>query len=144
VSDDQRNYDIHLDDKYGSLTLIDLPAEIAAHDPWFNQTVTTVNDAVVRLGVIEGDFHGTSTTTRTSSSWSWKAGCSSISRIATPSRSTRTRATPCRGASCTAPARQSALRSSWSNRRGSCPSATEVTGRHGRDFPRRAHHLGGH
>jgi mannose-6-phosphate isomerase-like protein (cupin superfamily) len=51
------DYDIHLDDKFGSLELIDLPAEIAAHDPWFNQTLTTVNDAVVRLGVIEGDFH---------------------------------------------------------------------------------------
>ena len=51
------DYDIHLDDKFGSLNLIDLPAEIAAHDPWFNQTLTTVNDAVVRLGVIEGDFH---------------------------------------------------------------------------------------
>jgi hypothetical protein len=51
------DYDIHLDDKFGSLQLIDLPAEIAAHDPWFNQTLTTVNDAVVRLGVIEGDFH---------------------------------------------------------------------------------------
>jgi mannose-6-phosphate isomerase-like protein (cupin superfamily) len=51
------DYDIHLDDKYGSLTLIDVPAEIAAHEPWFNQTLTTVNDAVVRLGVIEGDFH---------------------------------------------------------------------------------------
>jgi mannose-6-phosphate isomerase-like protein (cupin superfamily) len=51
------DYDIHLDDKFGSLALIDLPAEIAAHDPWFNQTLTTVNDAVVRLGVIEGDFH---------------------------------------------------------------------------------------
>ena len=50
-------YDIHLEDKFGSLTLIDLPAEIAAHEPWFNQTLTTVNDAVVRLGVIEGDFH---------------------------------------------------------------------------------------
>ena len=50
-------YDIHLDDKYGSLTLIDLPAEIASHEPWFNQTLTTVNDAVVRLGVLEGDFH---------------------------------------------------------------------------------------
>jgi mannose-6-phosphate isomerase-like protein (cupin superfamily) len=50
-------YDIHLDDKFGSLTLIDLPAEIAAHEPWFNQTLTTVNDAVVRLGIIEGDFH---------------------------------------------------------------------------------------
>ncbi len=50
-------YDIHLDDKYGSLALIDLPAEIAAHEPWWNQTLTTVNDAVVRLGVLEGDFH---------------------------------------------------------------------------------------
>jgi mannose-6-phosphate isomerase-like protein (cupin superfamily) len=51
------SYDIHLDNKYGSLALIDIPAEIAAHDPWFNQTLTAVNDAVVRLGVIEGDFH---------------------------------------------------------------------------------------
>jgi mannose-6-phosphate isomerase-like protein (cupin superfamily) len=50
-------YDIQLDDKYGSLTLIDIPSEIAAHDPWFNQTLTTVNDAVVRLGLLEGDFH---------------------------------------------------------------------------------------
>ena len=51
------DYDIHLDDKYGSLTLIDIPAEIAAHEPWFNQTLTSVNDAVVRLGILEGDFH---------------------------------------------------------------------------------------
>ena len=50
-------YDIRLDDKYGRLALIDLPAEIAAHEPWFNQTLTTVNDAVVRLGILEGDFH---------------------------------------------------------------------------------------
>ena len=51
------DYDIHLDDKYGSSTLIDIPAEIAAHEPWFNQTLTTVNKSVVRLGIIEGDFH---------------------------------------------------------------------------------------
>jgi mannose-6-phosphate isomerase-like protein (cupin superfamily) len=51
------SYDIHLDDKYGSLTLIDVAAEAAAHEPWFNQTLTTVNDSVVRLGIIEGDFH---------------------------------------------------------------------------------------
>jgi mannose-6-phosphate isomerase-like protein (cupin superfamily) len=54
---DQRDYDIRLDDKFGSLALIDLPSEIAAHEPWFNQTLTTVNDAVVRLGILEGDFH---------------------------------------------------------------------------------------
>lgn len=53
----QRDYDIRLNDKYGSLTLIDLPSEIAAHEPWFNQTLTTVNDAVVRLGILEGEFH---------------------------------------------------------------------------------------
>ena len=52
-----QDYDIHLDDKYGSLSLIDIPQEIAEHEPWFNQTLTTVNDAVVRLGIIEGDFH---------------------------------------------------------------------------------------
>lgn len=50
-------YDIRLDDKYGSLALIDIPGEMAAHEPWFNQTLTTVNEAVVRLGIIEGDFH---------------------------------------------------------------------------------------
>lgn len=53
----QPDYDIHLDDKYGSLTLIDIPSEIANHEPWFNQTLTTVNDAVIRLGIIEGEFH---------------------------------------------------------------------------------------
>jgi mannose-6-phosphate isomerase-like protein (cupin superfamily) len=51
------DYDIHLDDKYGALALIDIPAEIAAHEPWFNQTLTSVNDSVVRVGIIEGDFH---------------------------------------------------------------------------------------
>jgi mannose-6-phosphate isomerase-like protein (cupin superfamily) len=50
-------YDIHLDDKYGQMRLVDIPGEIAAHEPWFNQTLTTVNGSVVRLGLIEGDFH---------------------------------------------------------------------------------------
>jgi mannose-6-phosphate isomerase-like protein (cupin superfamily) len=51
------DYDIKLDDKFGHLALIDIAQEAAAHDPWFNQTLTTVNDAVVRLGVVEGEFH---------------------------------------------------------------------------------------
>ncbi|MEA2430638.1 MAG: hypothetical protein QOF65_1713 [Thermoleophilaceae bacterium] len=51
------DYDIRLDDKFGQLTHIDIDAEAATHEPWFNQTLTTVNESVVRLGVVEGDFH---------------------------------------------------------------------------------------
>ena len=53
-----QDYDIHLDDKFGHSTLFDVDAEAAACTvPWFNQTLTTVNDALVRLGVFHGEFH---------------------------------------------------------------------------------------
>ena len=57
MSAHDHDYDIQLDDKYGHMALIDLARESAKHEPWFNQTLTTVNDSVVRLGVIEGEFH---------------------------------------------------------------------------------------
>lgn len=50
------NFSNNEDVKYGMLRLVDIPAEAAAHAPWFNQTLTTVNDAVVRLGIFEGNF----------------------------------------------------------------------------------------
>jgi mannose-6-phosphate isomerase-like protein (cupin superfamily) len=50
-------YDIHLDDKFGQLREFDVDAFAAEHEPWFNQTLTTVNDSVVRLGVLDGEFH---------------------------------------------------------------------------------------
>jgi mannose-6-phosphate isomerase-like protein (cupin superfamily) len=50
-------YDINLDVKFDQLERIDVGAEGAAVEPWFNQTLTQVNDSVVRLGVVEGDFH---------------------------------------------------------------------------------------
>ena len=50
-------YDTRLDNKYGYLNLIDIPAEVAAHEPWFNQTLTQVNDCVVRLGIVHGEYH---------------------------------------------------------------------------------------
>src|ERR1700751_2966075 len=50
-------YDIHLDDKFGQLHEFNVDAFAAEHEPWFNQTLTTVNDSVVRLGVLEGEFH---------------------------------------------------------------------------------------
>src|SRR5262245_38264851 len=54
---DPSRYRIQLDDKYGHLKSIDIGAEAAAHEPWFNQTLTTVNDSLVRLGIFKGEFH---------------------------------------------------------------------------------------
>lgn len=52
------NYNINLDIKYEHLEIIDIPKIIEdCDDIWFNQTLTKVNDSVVRLGIIEGDFH---------------------------------------------------------------------------------------
>ncbi len=53
-----KQYDINLDVKFGFLNLIDVPALIATcQEPWFNQTLCQVNDCVVRLGVMQGEFH---------------------------------------------------------------------------------------
>ena len=50
-------YNTRLDNKYGYSTVIDIPREVAEHAPWFNQTLTQVNDAVVRLGILQGEYH---------------------------------------------------------------------------------------
>ncbi|WP_437317389.1 cupin domain-containing protein [Sorangium sp. So ce385] len=50
-------YITRMDNKYGTLTPIDIPAEVAAHEPWFNQTLTRVNDALLRLGIFRGEYH---------------------------------------------------------------------------------------
>jgi mannose-6-phosphate isomerase-like protein (cupin superfamily) len=55
---EQHNYSIHLDVKFGFLELIDVPGLVAAcKEQWFNQTLCQVNDCVVRLGVLQGEFH---------------------------------------------------------------------------------------
>jgi len=53
-----RDYSIHTDVKYGPLARIDLPSIAAAvREPWWNQSLCRVNDCVVRLGVVQGEFH---------------------------------------------------------------------------------------
>lgn len=51
-------YDTHLDVKFGPLTRIDVQALVdACTHPWYNQTLCRVNDSVVRLGVVQGEYH---------------------------------------------------------------------------------------
>lgn len=52
------DYDIRTDVKFGPLELVDVRALAAAcREDWFNQTLCRVNDSVVRLGVVKGEFH---------------------------------------------------------------------------------------
>ncbi len=45
------------DAKFDFLQLIDVKAIADGMQPWSNKLLVRVNDSVVRLGVIEGDFH---------------------------------------------------------------------------------------
>ena len=47
-----------MDVKYDNLELIDVPAIVSENkEKWFNQTLTTVNDSAVRLGIVQGEYH---------------------------------------------------------------------------------------
>ncbi|MFX0061702.1 MAG: cupin domain-containing protein [Candidatus Hermodarchaeota archaeon] len=52
------NYDLNLDIRYGYSTLIDVPKLISeCESDWFNQSLCYVNDCVVRVGIVKGEFH---------------------------------------------------------------------------------------
>ncbi len=50
-------YDIETTPLYQPLQHIDAGALAAAQTPWWNRTLVQVNDSVVRMAVIEGEFH---------------------------------------------------------------------------------------
>ncbi len=51
-------YNINLDTKFQHFELIDIPSVVAAcKEKWQNFTLTQVNESVVRIGVVEGEFH---------------------------------------------------------------------------------------
>jgi hypothetical protein len=51
-------YATHLNVRFQPLEVVDVPALIAScRDKWYNQTLCRVNDSVVRLGIIEGEYH---------------------------------------------------------------------------------------
>jgi mannose-6-phosphate isomerase-like protein (cupin superfamily) len=52
------HYTIDLNVAFGFLSLIDVDRiRESVTDDWFNQTLCQVNDCVVRLGVVQGEFH---------------------------------------------------------------------------------------
>jgi mannose-6-phosphate isomerase-like protein (cupin superfamily) len=51
-------YKTYLNILHGPLEIIDVPAMVAAcTDKWWNQTLCKVDESVVRLGIVEGEYH---------------------------------------------------------------------------------------
>jgi mannose-6-phosphate isomerase-like protein (cupin superfamily) len=52
------DYQINTDVRFGPLSRVDLDAVRAGFDhPWVNQTLLRINESVLRLGVVKGEFH---------------------------------------------------------------------------------------
>ena len=51
-------YETHLDVRFNHLDLIDVEEiKKGVTHPWFNQTLTKVNGSVVRIGIVQGEYH---------------------------------------------------------------------------------------
>jgi len=51
-------YATHLDIRFPDLSVVDIPSLVeACTDRWYNQTLCKVNDSVVRLGILQGEYH---------------------------------------------------------------------------------------
>ncbi len=58
MSDEKYPYVNHMNILHDSLQLIDVPSLVSnCTDKWFNQTLCQVNDSVVRLGILQGEYH---------------------------------------------------------------------------------------
>lgn len=58
MSDKEYPYVNHMNILYGPLQIIDIQSLVdACTDQWYNQTLCQVNDSVVRLGILHGEYH---------------------------------------------------------------------------------------
>ena len=54
----QPEYAIHYEPLFTTLQAMDVQALIdQVEDPWYNQTLLQIGDVLVRLGVMQGEFH---------------------------------------------------------------------------------------
>jgi mannose-6-phosphate isomerase-like protein (cupin superfamily) len=58
MTDVQYPYVTRLNVLHGALEIVDVQALVdACTDRWWNQTLCKVNDSVVRLGIVQGEYH---------------------------------------------------------------------------------------
>ncbi len=58
MAGDDYPYQTRLDVLFDHLQVVDIDAvACAVTHPWFNQTLCRVNNSVVRLGVVQGEYH---------------------------------------------------------------------------------------
>ncbi len=58
MSEPNYPYATYLDVKFPALKVVAVPGLVAQCDhPWYNQTLCKVNDSVIRLGVLQGEYH---------------------------------------------------------------------------------------
>ncbi len=58
MSKDDYPYVNHMNVLHGALEIVDVPSLVRrCTDAWYNQTLCRVNESVVRLGVLEGEYH---------------------------------------------------------------------------------------
>ena len=58
MSDNKYPYVNHMNILYDALQIVDVPALVEkCTDEWYNQTLCQVNESVVRLGILKGEYH---------------------------------------------------------------------------------------
>jgi len=58
MSDNNYPYVNHMNILYDALQIVDIPALVEkCTDEWYNQTLCQVNESVVRLGILKGEYH---------------------------------------------------------------------------------------
>jgi mannose-6-phosphate isomerase-like protein (cupin superfamily) len=55
--DIESQFETHLDVRFAPLELVDVQALVDANThPWYNRTLCRINDCVMRLGVVQGEY----------------------------------------------------------------------------------------
>jgi len=58
ASPDEYPYVNHMNIKFEALEMVDVPSLVSScTDQWYNQTLSKVNDSVIRLGIMQGEYH---------------------------------------------------------------------------------------